>query len=103
MKKFLLSALAVAILGTSAAFAQVVVRIAPPPPIVEHHRPVRPGPAYVWMGGYHRWDGAHYVWVPGRWAMPPHRGGVWVAGHWRNRRRGGWVWVPGHWRYARRY
>ena len=97
MKKFLLAALATAILGTSAAFAQVVVRIAPPPPIVEH-RPVRPGPAYVWTGGYHRWDGARYVWVPGRWAVPPRRGGVWVAGHWRHR-RGGYVWVPGHWRY----
>jgi hypothetical protein len=46
--------------GTSAAFAQVVVRVAPPPPIVERH-PVAPGPRYVWVGGYHRWDGRRYV------------------------------------------
>jgi hypothetical protein len=82
----LLTAAAVALFGTSAVFAQqIIVRVAPPPPIVER-RPVRPGPAYVWTGGYHRWDGRAYIWVPGRWAVPPRRGGV-------------WAWVPGHWRY----
>ena len=75
MKKFLLAAAATALLGASAAFAQVVVRVAPPPPIVEH-RPVAPGPRYVWTDGYHRWDGHRYVWVSGRWVMPPHPGVV---------------------------
>lgn len=37
-----------------------------------------------------------WVWVPGRWAVPPFRGAYWDAGHW------GWVdewwsWIPGHW------
>lgn len=97
MKKLLLAAAATALLGTSAAFAQVVVRVAPPAPIIER-RPIAPGPGYVWVDGFHRWDGARYVWVGGHWMMPPRRGGVWVAGHWRHT-PGGYVWVEGHWRY----
>lgn len=96
MKKLLLAAVATALLGTSAAFAQVVVRVVPPHPIFEH-RPLRPGAGYVWTNGYHRWDGRAYVWVPGRWAMPPRPGVMWVDGHW-GRRRGGYVWIEGHWR-----
>jgi opacity protein-like surface antigen len=96
MKKFLLAAAATALLGASAAFAQVVVRVAPPAPIVERH-PVAPGPRYVWTDGYHRWDGHRYVWVSGRWVMPPRAGVVWVPGHW-DARPGGWVWIGGHWR-----
>ena len=96
MKKFLLAAVGTALLGASAAFAQVVVRVAPPPPVVEH-RPVAPGPRYVWTDGYHRWDGHRYVWVSGRWVVPPRPGVVWVPGHWAER-GGGWVWIEGHWR-----
>jgi hypothetical protein len=96
MKRFLLTAAATALLGASTAFAQVVVRVAPPPPVVEH-RPVSPGARYVWTDGYHHWDGHRYVWVSGRWVVPPHAGGVWVPGHWAER-GGGWVWIEGHWR-----
>ncbi len=39
-----------------AAAADVVVHVAPPRPIVEP-RPVAPGRDYVWVSGYHRWDG----------------------------------------------
>jgi hypothetical protein len=92
--------LATAVLGlalvTGSANAQVYVRIGPPPP---RHEVVvaRPGPGYVWVPGYHRWDGRAYVWVPGGWVMPArpyyHR---WVPGHWRETPHG-WVWVDGHW------
>src|SRR5271156_5989522 len=68
MKKFLLTAAATALLGASTAFAQVVVRVAPPPPVVEH-RPVSPGARYVWTDGHHRWNGHRYVRVSGRWAV----------------------------------
>lgn len=97
MKKWMLALAATALLGASSAFAQVVVRVAPPAPIVEV-RPVAPSPRHVWIGGYHRWDGHRYVWVGGRWALPPRRGGVWVPGRWAPR-PGGYVWVGGHWRY----
>ena len=70
MKKFYVAAAATALLGTSAAFAQVVVRVAPPPPIVEH-RAMPPGRAYVWTDGYQRWNGHGYLSVHGRSVMPP--------------------------------
>jgi hypothetical protein len=56
-----------------------------------------PGPGYEWIAGYHRWDGARYVWVPGRWDRPPHPHAHWVAHRWVHR-NGGWVLVEGHWR-----
>lgn len=96
MKKFLLAVVGTTLLGASAALAQVVVRVAPPAPIVEA-RPVAPGAHYVWTDGYHRWDGHRYVWLSGRWVMPPRPGVVWVPGHWAER-HGGWVWIEGHWR-----
>ena len=45
---------------------------APPPPVTEVVV-AQPGPEYVWVRGHHRWDeGAHaYVWVSGRWVVPP--------------------------------
>ncbi|MGA8530891.1 MAG: hypothetical protein WB622_14340, partial [Acidobacteriaceae bacterium] len=70
MKKLLLIATA-ALLSLPPLFAQqVVVRVGPPPVVIEHPGP-RPHPGWAWVGGYHRWDGARYVWVPGRWAQPP--------------------------------
>lgn len=79
-----------------ASAARVYVSIAPPAPIAEV-RVAAPGRGYVWVGGFHRWDGRAYVWVPGRWALPPRAGVVWVAGHWRHHAHG-WYWVEGHWR-----
>lgn len=38
----------------------------PPPPRVEVVT-VSPGPEYVWVGGYHRWSGRAYNWVPGHY------------------------------------
>jgi hypothetical protein len=64
MKKRLLILIAGALLGAGAAFDQAVVRVAPPPPVVEV-RPAAPGPRYVWMEGYRLLYGGRYVWVPG--------------------------------------
>jgi WXXGXW repeat (2 copies) len=83
-------------LAMNAPAAEVIVNIAPPRPIVET-RVVAPGPGYVWVAGYHRWDGRAYAWEPGRWERPPHPHAKWVAHHWE-KRRGGWVMVEGHWR-----
>lgn len=97
MKKMLMAALIACMLAPAAAFAQVVVRVGPPAPIIE-----RPGPppqrGYVWIAGYHRWNGARYVWVPGRWMVPPRPHAHWVPAHWVHRRRG-WMLIEGHWRY----
>jgi hypothetical protein len=96
MRRTLMTIVFGAALALSAGAAEVVVRVAPPAAIVER-RPVAPGPGYVWIGGYHRWDGAAYGWVPGRWEMPPRRRARWIEHHWVHR-HGGWVLVEGRWR-----
>lgn len=98
MKKTALAVLLSLLMLPAAAVAQVgvVVRVAPPAPVVEHYGPP-PHPGYVWVAGYHRWDGHRYVWVHGYWGRPPHPGWVWVPHHWVHR-RGGYVLVQGHWR-----
>jgi hypothetical protein len=95
MKKFLLAALFASALMAGPAHAQV--RIAPPPPVVERYGPP-PHPGWVWHGGYQRWNGRRYVWVPGYWVQPPRPRAVWIPGHWVQR-PGGWVFIRGHWRY----
>jgi|SRR5215467_16336499 len=74
----------------------VYVRVAPPAPLVEVQT-TAPGPEYVWVRGYHRWEGERYAWVAGRYERRPRAGAVWVAGEWRHHRNG-WYWVEGHWR-----
>ncbi len=74
----------------------VYVRVAPPVPVVEVSG-VAPGPGFIWIRGYHRWNGSAYVWTPGRWERRPRAGAVWVDGRWRHN-RSGYYWVEGHWR-----
>ena len=101
MNRNLLLAAAFALTFSFAAAspAQVVVRIGPPPRRPVEVAPARPveHPGYVWTPGYHRYEGGHYVWVPGRYVEPPRPRARWVPGHW-SARRGGYVWVEGHWR-----
>jgi hypothetical protein len=96
MKKTALAALLALTLLPAATFAQVVIRIGPPPPVVEHYGPP-PGRGYVWIGGYQEYVGDHYAWHPGHWERPPHPGARWVPHHWVHR-HGGYVLIEGHWR-----
>jgi hypothetical protein len=96
IRKTLLGFACTAALAASAMAADVYVHVAPPPPVVER-RMIAPGPGYVWIPGYQRWDGRAYVWVPGVWVIPPHRHAHWVHHRWVHR-HGGWVFVEGHWR-----
>ena len=96
LKKLMISSAFGILLCGGAVNAEVIVRVGPPRAIVET-RPLRPGPNFVWIDGYHRWDGNAYVWVPGRWEAPPRPRARWVAHRWV-RRHGGWVLVEGHWR-----
>jgi len=91
-----LSALALAAALPAAAGTRVYVQIGPPVAIVETHV-VAPSPAHVWISGYHTWNGAAYVWVPGRWAVPPAHYHAWVTGHWAHNHHG-YYWSEGHWR-----
>ena len=96
MKKLALAVLLGFTLLPAAVNAQVIVRVGPPVAVVEHPGPP-PGPGFVWIAGYHRWDGARYVWVPGRYDRAPRPGARWVAHRWV-RHNGGWVLQEGHWR-----
>jgi len=101
----LVSATATPRLSASPILAGISVNIdlgAPPPPprhevIVERERP---GPDYVWVGGY--WGGSpgHYTWMAGHWDRPPHghEHGVWVAPHWERDHDGHYYQVKGEWR-----
>jgi hypothetical protein len=96
LKKLLIGSSFGLLLTAGTIFAEVVVTVRPPAAIVET-RPASPGPNYVWIAGYHRWDGHAYAWAPGRWEVAPHPGARWVAHRWVHR-HGGWVLVEGHWR-----
>ena len=57
-------------LAFSAGAAVVVVHVAPPRVIVEKRSPT-PGPNYVWVSGYHRWENNAYAWTPGATPVTP--------------------------------
>jgi hypothetical protein len=88
---------AVLFLGGVIGSAQTVIYTAPPPPVRVGVVGVAPGPGYVWVGGYQRWNGTRYVWVAGRWARPPRVGAVWVAPRYVHR-GSTWVYYRGYWR-----
>jgi WXXGXW repeat (2 copies) len=88
---------AVLMLGGILATAQTVIVVAPPPPVRMGVVGVAPGPGYVWIDGYQRWNGTRYVWVSGRWVRPPRPGVVWVAPRYIHRSNG-WVYRRGYWR-----
>jgi hypothetical protein len=97
VKKFAVGTVFLLWLTCAISYAQTVVRIGPPPPPPRQVVPVAPGPRYVWEPGYYRYRGGAYIWVPGRYAIPPGRYTVWVPGRWVPR-GGGYVWIAGHWR-----
>ena len=97
VRKFILSALLGAGCFIGSAQAEEIVVGVKPPRVVVEHRPSRPSPQHVWIGGYHRWDGHAYVWEAGRWEVPPREHAVWVAPRWVHR-HDGYVFVEGRWR-----
>src|SRR5438876_11848948 len=82
---------------TTTGPAREVVVTRPPPPVRVETQRVTPGLGYVWTPGYWRWTGTDYVWVSGKWVIPPRTTTGWVPGQWV-RRPSGWGWIPGHWR-----
>jgi hypothetical protein len=81
-----------------AAQAEIVVEGAPPPPPAPEHEvvPASPGVEFVWVPGYHRWDGHRYVWTHGRYEHRPHANARWKGAHWEPRGHAH-VWVEGNW------
>jgi hypothetical protein len=96
LKKIAMTLLLAVALYPAATVAQVVVRIGPPAPVYERRGPP-PERGYVWQGGYHRYEGDHYVWTPGHYERPPHEHARWIQHRWEHH-RDGWVMVDGHWK-----
>lgn len=71
----------------------VIVREAPPRPIVEVQTR-SPGSGYVWVPGRHTWRNGRWEWVGGGWVMPPQPGAIYVEGRWDEHSRN---WTEGHW------
>lgn len=76
---------------------RIYVRTGPPPAVQAEVIGTAPGPEFIWVPGYHRWEEGRYVWVAGRWDRPPHARAKWVAGRWKHDHNG-WFWIEGRWR-----
>ncbi len=68
-----------------------------PPPPKEEAREAAPLAEAIWAPGYWHWNGAVFVWVEGRWMIPPKQNEQWVPPTWRRTPRGV-IFRPGHWR-----
>jgi hypothetical protein len=77
--------LAAAVLATGSvikAQLSIGITIGPPPPArVVRVLPERPGPEFLWVGGYWYPVGGHYRWHGGYWTRPPYEGARWVVPH----------------------
>ncbi len=75
---------------------RIVAAEPPPPPGEIVVRGERPGPDYVWVGGFYDWQGDDWVWVPGHWIAPPEPTVRWVSARYV-RVDGGFRYEPPHW------
>lgn len=81
----------------TATIAEIEIENPPPPaPTEAAVRPDRPSRQHVWVRGHHIVTSGTWIWVPGHWAKPPHRGQTWMPCHTR-RKSEIWVWTPGYW------
>ena len=71
-----------------------------PPPLRHEVVIARPSDHHVWVSGYWHHGGPGWVWVSGRWVVPPRPHAYWVSAHYGHV-SGGWRYVPGHWSYER--
>lgn len=93
-KTLLVATLSIA-LGSFGApvLADIVIRIAPPPPRSEPMPEPRRG--YIWAPGHWDWQGSRYVWVRGDW-IPARAGYQYAPTRWYER-DGRWVQERGRW------
>lgn len=77
--------------------AEIIIKAAPPAPVSVAVIGRAPTAWHVWIPGYYMGVSGRYVWVPGKWMVPPRAGVDWVPPFWRQGPRG-YLFVPGHWR-----
>ena len=76
--------------------AGVVAAPYPPPAILAEIPPPAPATNSLWLVGHWNWNGAKYVWTPGRYIQRPAPTANWMPGYWEQEAQG-WVWTDGHW------
>jgi len=64
------------------------------PAALPEERPNAPSKAHVWIAGEQTRRAGQWVWVAGRWAIPPRSDVVWVPGHWVPHLEG-YAWIAG--------
>ena len=56
----------------------------------------RPRRDALWTFGHWDWNGAKYIWAPGRYIERPTPTANWRPGYWEQQ-PDGWIWVDGQW------
>lgn len=99
MTKSLLATAAVLVgtMLTGCGPGYMVASYGPPPPPRVGVMGYAPGPGYVWTDGYYNRVGSQWVWVGGRWMVPPRGHSVWVRPEWRQE-GGRYRFHRGYWR-----
>jgi hypothetical protein len=83
--------------GGSATFGEAtdpaIIATPPPKPLAET-KPAAPGPLYVWVAGHHIPVKGEWVWVAGKWSLPPTVESVWIQGSYDAKSK---HWSEAHW------
>ena len=58
---------------------------------------VAPSPRYVWVPGYYTYSGGTYIWIEGRYQIPPRGKTRYVQGEWVKTPKG-YKRGKGHWK-----
>ncbi len=82
----------------SAAYVDVQIGAAPPPPIRVEHRWAPPYRGAVWIPGHYEWARGRYVWFGGYYGYPPRPGAYWIAPRYYTR-GGVYYYHAGRWGY----
>jgi len=83
--------------ASAVAQISIGIQIGPPPPSREVRiLPPRPGPEFVWVGGYWYPERNHYKWHAGYWTRPAYPAARWVEPHYEGGRYFAGFWDGDH-------
>jgi len=100
MKKIPILAL-LTLWGAFGADVSVGINIGPPPPPrVVRVQPRRPGPDFVWVGGYWYPERGRYAWHEGYWTRAPYANAEWIGPRYEGGRFFEGYWNTDHGRFA---
>jgi hypothetical protein len=74
----------------------------PPPPAIEEHHGLAPGPGNIWIAGFWGYEGGRHVWHAGHWDKPPAANFHYVEPRW-DRKGSQYAFREGHWQKDSRW